>query len=164
MTALAEADVAAWFMEAHPAPERLEAEWRERPFWTAQLPVDKVWSVVAMPTDLGVDVFSILDTMLGAWQAPVLVDRLHRRYYFFTEPDPVGVGESRDVWTLSPRTWLTVPHPIHGPYDCRTVWRRPPWRERSLLSVADLANAIRLAGPAHRYRREAAGPGTRSAR
>ncbi|MEV0875820.1 hypothetical protein AB0I86_32275 [Streptomyces sp. NPDC049950] len=149
MAAIADAGTG-WFLSAHPSPDRLAVEWAEHPKWTGQLPAGRMWDAVAMPYLLGLDVRGVCRTLKGCYP-PALVDRWNRRLYLFIEPDQGGVW-AEDIWTLPRESWLTVPHPQYGPYDCPTWWLQRPNAADELLSAVELRTAVRLALPAYRRR------------
>lgn len=141
-------DATDWFLAAHPHPDRLADEWAEHPRWTAQLPAGRAWDAVAMPYCFGRDVLDVCETLRGH-RLPALADYLNRRLYLFVEPGRGGIWGD-EVWTLPSEAWLTVPHPLYGPYDCWTRWLQPPGPEIELMTVAELRRATRLAVPASR--------------
>lgn len=152
--ALADTNMA-WFLAAHPSPDRLAVEWTESPKWTGQLPAGRAWDAVAMPHTLGLDVLRACETLRGCCP-PALADRWNRRLYLFIEPGQGGVW-AEDIWTLPRESWLTIPHPKYGPCDCPTWWLQHPNAEGDLLTAAELRTVVRLALPAYR-RRAASAP------
>ncbi|MFF3460708.1 hypothetical protein ACFYXH_41895 [Streptomyces sp. NPDC002730] len=141
-----------WFTAAHPDPSQLAIEWQQHPRWTAQFPAGRMRDAIAMPQALADDVVEVLGSLLVDQHTPILADLRNRRVYFFTDPGQGGIWVGQDVWTLSTGTWLTAPHPLNGPYDCPTVWRRRPHQNHGPLAVSDLRMALRLVYPAYRRR------------
>ncbi|MFE9701691.1 hypothetical protein [Streptomyces sp. NPDC006270] len=150
MTAILTATDTDWFLSAHPSPDQLAVEWAEHPKWTGQLPVGRAWDAVAMPYTVGLDVLGVCRTLKG-YCPPALADRWNRRLYLFIEPDQGGVW-AEDIWTLPRESWLTIPHPQYGPYDCPTWWVQRPYSAGELLAAIELRTAVRLAMPAYRRR------------
>lgn len=130
-----------WLSAAAPDPTALAWRWNQNELGTELLPAGRLWDVLILPLQQGLQVFGVLLRNTGI-PGPVLADFTRGQVGFFVPSNTVAACVSTGSRLAGRETWIVVPQPGHA--CSRVLWLFPPDGEGTLNEPGALKAALQI--------------------
>lgn len=152
-----------WLAAAAVDPRACVWEWERSESGTALLPAGRLWDVLIVPRELGLDALDVMLRMSGHRTGPTLADFHAHRVGFFIPPAAGRHWVGTRMRCAGTGSWIAVPKPLRRSGSIR--WLVPPDGSGTLHRLEVLELALHEAAAAHQpgNRKAAHEPGDRKA-
>jgi hypothetical protein len=129
-----------WLAAAAPDPWTCAREWERSESGVALLPAGRLWDVLIVPRELGVEALEVVLRMTGGRPGPTLGDFHAHRVGFFIPPAAGRCWVGTRMRCAGKGSWIAVPKPLWCSGGIR--WLVPPDGSGTLHSLDVLEAAL----------------------